>query len=54
MNASVIYQVAEALPIEEQRLLFDMLQKKLYNKSNSLNKEKKEVLIKKEAIQYLL
>lgn len=54
MNASVVYQVVEALPLEEQKLLFDMLQKKLHNKQTILINKKKEVLTKEEAIKYLL
>ncbi|MBA6157212.1 hypothetical protein H3Z83_11875 [Tenacibaculum sp. S7007] len=54
MNAKVVYQVAEALPKEEQRLLFEMLQKKFSINKFYVEKDKRVILTKEEAIQYLL
>lgn len=54
MNAEIVYQVAKALPKEEQKLLFDKL-KNDFNISPSFKKLKKEKLLSKEdAINYLL
>ncbi|WP_272152117.1 hypothetical protein [Tenacibaculum aiptasiae] len=54
MNAKVVYQVAEALPKEEQRLLFEMLQKKIGVGKLDIKKNKRTILTNEEAIQYLL
>lgn len=54
MNAEVVYQVAKALPKEEQRLLFELLQKEFSINTLQIKKTKKAVLTKEDAIQYLL
>ena len=54
MNAEVVYQVAKALPKEEQKRLLEMLQKELGIKSFKIDKLKLPVLSKEEAIKYLL
>ena len=54
MNAKVVYQVTEALPVEEQRLLFEMLQRKFSINKFYIKKDKEAILTKEEAIQYLL
>lgn len=54
MNAQVVYQVAKALPKEEQIALYEMLQKELSVNSLKKVKKKQSVLTKEAAIQYLL
>lgn len=54
MNAQVVYQVAKALPKEEQIMLYEMLQKELSINSLQKTKKKQPILTKEEAIQYLL
>lgn len=54
MNAEVVYQVAKALPKEEQKRLLEMLQKELGIKSFKIDKLKLPVLSKEEATKYLL
>lgn len=54
MNAKVVYQVVKALPREEQRVLFDMLQKEFQFNQNKLKKFNTPVLTKEDAIKYLL
>lgn len=54
MNAHVVYQVAKALPKEEQIALYEMLQKELSLSSLKITKKKQSVLTKEAAIQYLL
>ena len=54
LNAQVVYQVAKALPREEQNLLLEMLQKEFSLSLLSLKSEKKEVLTQEDAIEYLL
>ncbi|WP_299835223.1 hypothetical protein [uncultured Tenacibaculum sp.] len=54
MNAQVVYQVAKALPKEEQIALYEMLQKELSVNSLEITKKKHLVLTKEAAIQYLL
>lgn len=49
MNAEVVYQVAKALPKEEQKRLFEMLQKEFVIKSFKIDKLKSPVLSKEEA-----
>lgn len=54
MSAEIVYQVAKALPKEEQRLLFDKL-KNDFNISPSFKQLKKaKQLNKDDAIKYLL
>ena len=54
MNAQVVYQVAKALPKEEQIALYEMLQKELSVNSLQTTKKKQSVLTQEAAIQYLL
>lgn len=54
LNAQVVYQVAKALPREEQKALFEMLQKEFGINTLQIKKMKKPVLTKEDAIQYLL
>lgn len=53
MNSETVYQVAKALPKEEQLLLFEKLEKdfKIFRKTR---KKRKTVLTREEAIRYLL
>jgi hypothetical protein len=53
MNSEIVYQVAKALPKEEQLLLFEKLKNdfKILDKSP---KTRKPVLIREESIRYLL
>ncbi len=53
MNSETVYQVAKALPKEEQMLLFEKLENdfKIFRKSR---KKRKTVLTREEAIRYLL
>ena len=54
MNSDVVYQVVKALPIEEQKLLWDKL-KKDSEISPKLNSPKKvKVFTKEKALKYLL
>lgn len=53
MDANTAYQVAKALPREEQEQLFDMLKKDLYS-INPKKKKSRTVLTEEDAIQYLL
>lgn len=52
MNADIVYQVVNALPMEERMLLFDKLKKDFLVNTNV--KRTSKVLKKKEAIEYLL
>ena len=54
LNAQVVYQVAKALPKEEQKLLFEMLQKEFRLKIHNVKKLDTHLLTKEDAIQYLL
>jgi len=54
LNAQVVYQVAKALPKEEQKLLFDMLQKEFRFSIDNVKKLNTHIITKEEAIQYLL
>lgn len=54
MNAQVVYQVAKALPKEEQKLLFEMLQKEFRLNTHKARKLNTPALTKEEATQYLL
>ena len=54
LNAQVVYQVAKALPVEEQKLLFDMLQKEFRFNILNVKKHNTHILTKEDAIQYLL
>lgn len=53
MNSEIVYQVAKALPKEEQMLLFEKLEKdfKIFKKTR---KKRRAVLTREEAIRYLL
>jgi uncharacterized membrane protein YkoI len=53
MNSETVYQVAKALPKEEQLLLFEKLEKdfKIFRKNR---KQRKTVLTREEAMRYLL
>tara|TARA_R110002126_G_scaffold291794_2_gene458720 strand:- start:11571 stop:11753 length:183 start_codon:yes stop_codon:yes gene_type:complete len=53
MNSETVYQVAKALPKEEQLLLFEKLENdfKIFRKTR---KKRKTVLTREEAIRYLL
>ena len=53
MNSETVYQVAKALPKEEQMLLFEKLENdfKIFRKTR---KKRKTVLTREEAIRYLL
>ena len=53
MNSEIVYQVAKALPKEEQLLLFEKLKKDfMFSKTN--NKINSKQLKKEDAIDYLL
>lgn len=54
LNAQVVYQVAKALPVEEQKLLFEMLQKEFRLNIYNVKKHNTHILSKEDAIQYLL
>ena len=54
LNAQVVYQVAKALPVEEQKLLFEMLQKEFRLNIQNVKKLNAHILTKEDAIQYLL
>jgi hypothetical protein len=54
LNAQVVYQVAKALPKEEQKLLFEMLQKEFRLNIHNVKKLNTHILTKEDAIQYLL
>ena len=54
MNAQVVYQVAKALPKEEQKLLFEMLQKEFRLNIDNVKKLNASILTEEDAIQYLL
>ena len=53
MNSETVYQVAKALPKEEQLLLFEKLENdfKIFRKNR---KQRKTVLTRAEALRYLL
>ncbi|MFY9241675.1 MAG: hypothetical protein WAO74_01465 [Polaribacter sp.] len=53
MNSETVYQVAKALPKEEQLLLFEKLEKdfKIFRKNRE---QRKTVLTREEAMPYLL
>jgi hypothetical protein len=53
MNSETVYQVAKALPKEEQLLLFEKLENdfKIFRKTR---KKRKDVLTRAEALRYLL
>lgn len=53
MNSETVYQVAKALPKEEQLLLFEKLKKDFILVTKS-NKNRKRTLTKEVAINYLL
>jgi hypothetical protein len=53
MNSETVYQVAKALPMEEQILLFEKLKKDFMFMKKSKNNSPK-VYTKQEAIDYLL
>lgn len=53
MNSDTVYQVAKALPKEEQILLFEKLKKDFATIEKS-NRKKKPTLTREEAIKYLL
>lgn len=53
MNSETVYQVAKALPREEQFLLFKRL-KKDFIVIKSHSERRKKLLTKEEAFQYLL
>lgn len=52
MNSETVYQVAKALPVEEQFLLFEKLKNDFV--INKKIKKNETVLLKKEAVHYLL
>ena len=54
MNAETVYQVAKALPIEEQRLLFEKLKKEFGAVPQYKKHKKKPLLTEEDAIKYLL
>lgn len=54
MDAKVVYQVVKVLPLEEQKLLLEMLQQKFSINTLDNKKIKRPVLTKEDAIQYLL
>lgn len=54
LNAQVVYQVTKALPVEEQKLLFEMLQKEFRLNIQNVKKLNTHILTKEDAIQYLL
>jgi hypothetical protein len=53
MNSEIVYQVAKALPIEEQLLLFEKL-KKDFMVSKKVNENRNQLLTKDDALQYLM
>ena len=53
MNSETVYQVAKALPREEQLLLFDKL-KKDFMQSKTDNNKRHQQLKKEDATRYLL
>jgi hypothetical protein len=53
MNSEIVYQVAKALPLEEQLLLFEKL-KKDFMASKKVNKNRNLLLTKEDALQYLM
>lgn len=53
MNSEIVYQVAKALPLEEQLLLFEKL-KKDFMVSKRVNKIRNQLLSKEDAFQYLM
>jgi hypothetical protein len=53
MNSETVYQVAKALPMEEQILLFEKLKKDFYHSKKKLNSGN-QILKKEDAIHYLL
>jgi hypothetical protein len=54
MNAEIVYQVAKALPKEEQRLLFDKLKLDLFEKPKLNFVKVKQNLTKEDALLYLI
>ncbi|QXP63219.1 MULTISPECIES: hypothetical protein [unclassified Polaribacter] len=54
MNAEIVYQVAKALPKEEQRLLFDKLKKDFAIVSKPKKHKHKPLLSTEDALEYLL
>lgn len=54
MNSEIVYQVAKALPREEQLLLFDKLRNDFITSSNRNHKKRNEQFKKEDAILYLL
>ena len=54
MNAEIVYQVAKALPVEEQRLLFDKLKKDFAIIPIPKKHKHKPPLSMEDAIGYLL
>ena len=50
----MVYQEAKALPKEEQKLLFEMLQKEFRLNIQNVKKPNAHILTKEDAIQYLL
>lgn len=54
MNAETVYQVAKALPREEQRLLFEKLKQEFAVVYDSKKHKKKPLLSEADAIKYLL
>jgi hypothetical protein len=54
MNAEIVYQVAKALPKEEQRLLFDKLKLDLFEKPELNFSKVKQKLTKEDAFLYLV
>ena len=54
MNAEIVYQVAKALPMEEQRLLFDKLKKDFAIIPIPKKHKHKLPLNMEDAIEYLL
>ena len=54
MNAEIVYQVAKALPMEEQRLLFDKLKKDFAILPIPKKYKHKPPLSMEDAIEYLL
>ena len=54
MNAETVYQVAKALPVEEQQLLFEKLKNEFGAVSYHQKHKKKPLLTEEDAIKYLL
>ena len=50
----MVYQVVKALPMEEQKTLFDMLQKEFNKTKVKQTATRSTVLTKEEATRYLL